>query len=80
MNELKVEVAVIRQRMDEHEKRHDEFMERTDEKLDRLLRESSEWSGARKMMAGIVTVITLIGGAIGFMVHEFWPDGVFGKH
>ena len=80
MDELRIQVAIIKQRMDEHERRHDDFMGRTDEKLDKLLQESSEWSGARKMMAALVTVITIVGAVIGFMVHEFWPEGFWGKH
>ena len=83
---LDVEVARVKARLDGHEIRHDEFMLRTDKRLDeivsclgKLSQESGEWSGIRKALTAIVTLLTLFGAAVGFFLHQFFPHGFMGK-
>lgn len=63
-------------RLAEHEKRHDEFMLRTDKRLEVLISQSDEWAGVRKTLFALATVLTLVGGFVGWIMHEFWPKGL----
>jgi uncharacterized protein YhaN len=67
-------VKEVRIRLMEHEQRHDEFMLRTDMRLEKLIKQSDEWAGVRKTLAIFVTAIMIIGGFIGWAVNSFWPN------
>jgi len=83
--DLQERMARMEARQEKHEHAHDEFMLRTDLRLEtiikqsedrnaaigRLVKQSDEWSGVRKTLAVLVTLITIVGGAIGWTVHEF---------
>ena len=86
MDDLKAQIAVLTQRQTEHERRQaehersiDEFMEETRGALRQLLSESSQWAGARQTFTLLVTMLTLVGGAVGFGLHWFWPNGASGR-
>jgi hypothetical protein len=75
-------VALLKQRMEDHESRHDEFMKRTDASLTQmrdtltvLSRESGEWAGVRKTLSAIAVVLTLAGALVGYVAHYLWSPG-----
>jgi len=65
----------LRARLESHEKRHDEFMLRTDQRLEVLLGQSSEWSGVRKTLGVTVSLVGAFGGVIGWLVHMYLGGG-----
>lgn len=79
-------VAVLESKMEEqkdqllrHETRHNEFMLRTDQRLEitndglkQLLAKANEQKGALWALGMVVTGMTIIGSAIGFVSHEFF--------
>ena len=67
-------LATLRENLDAHEKRQDEFMLRTYQQLEQLLKQSDEWRGVRKTLTIFVTSLTIISGVIGWVVHAFWPN------
>ena len=70
VEDLRSRVVLLEQRFADHERRHNEFMQRTDTTLQTLLKQSSEWAGARKTLAMLVVVIGMVGSAVGFVIHE----------
>ena len=70
MEDLRQRVVLLEQRFADHERRHNDFMQRTDTTLQTLLKQSSEWTGARKTLAVMVAAIGFIGSAVGFVIHE----------
>ena len=69
-------VSVLEAKMEKHESLHSEFMLRTDERLEVLLAQSSEWAGVRKTLAVLVAIVTTVGGFVGWAAHTLWPHGV----
>ena len=83
--DLQERMARMEAKQEQHERSHDEFMLRTDLRLEtiikqseernaaigRLIKQSDEWSGVRKTLTVLVTLITIVGGAIGWTIHEF---------
>ena len=79
MEEVYARLRMLEQRQMEHENRVDDFMLRTDQRLEILLTQSAQWAGARKALAAVVTLVGLIGGVVGFMTHTFFPNGFVGR-
>ena len=79
MEEVYARLRMLEQRQMEHENRVDDFMLRTDRRLEILLTQSAQWAGARKALAAVVTLVGLIGGVVGFMTHTFFPTGFVGR-
>ena len=79
-------VAVMKQRQDDHERRHDEFMTRTDRRFEEALAsihelvlhsqdvkmQMHEWAGIRKTLYALASVIIVVGGFIGWALHWMW--------
>ena len=68
-------IAVLETRLENHETLHNEFMKRTDDRLDILVEQSNQWTGVRKTLTVLVSMITIVGGFMGWMIHEFFPHG-----
>lgn len=73
---MESEMLHLNSRMNTRDKANDEFMLRTDERLDKLVAQSDEWSGVRKTLTVLVSGLVIIGGFIGWVFHEFFPHGV----
>ena len=69
---------MLESRLASHEKLHSEFMLRTDQRLEVLLDQSNQWAGVRKTLGVLVGLISLVGGALGWIFHEVFPQGVHG--
>jgi len=74
-------LTLLESRLTDHERRHDEFMLRTDNRLESLIKSTarmqqqfSEWTGVRKALFAVSSVIVFVGGVIGWMFHYFWPS------
>ena len=86
MEELRMAVAVMKQRQDDHERRHDEFMNRTDKRFEEALKsihelvnhsedvklQMREWAGIRKTLYALASVIIVVGGFLGWVLHWVW--------
>jgi len=76
MSEESDRILMLERRQIEHEKRIDEFMLRTDSRLEVLLTQSAQWTGVRQTLTVIVTIIGFLGAVVGFFVHLFLPNGI----
>ena len=72
---LETEMKHLSAKMAERDKMNDEFMYRTDAALKKLLTQSDEWSGVRKLLVIEGTVIMAVAGVIGWILHELFPHG-----
>ena len=72
---LSAQVAVLKSQLEDQRKRHDEFMLRTDQRLEVLITQSNEWAGVRKAIWAGLTIVGFIGGFLGWVFHEIFPNG-----
>ena len=83
---LRMDYAVMKQRIDDHDRRQDEFMLRTDKRFEEMLDsvhelvvhslevklQMREWTGIRKTLYALASVIVVVGGFIGWALHWIW--------
>ena len=86
VEDLRMQIALMKQRQDDHERRHDEFMVRTDKRFEEALKsihelvdhsqevkmQMHEWAGIRKTLYALASVIIVVGGFIGWVLHWVW--------
>ena len=80
MEEIKIQVALMKQRQETHEQYHDEFMARTDRRLESMVhsmtamqRQLAEWATIRKTLLWVASALVTAGGIAGWLINHFWP-------
>ena len=81
LEDLRMRIALLEQKFGDHERRHNEFMQRTDKSLDALIERSNEWTvalnewaGIRKTLAVMASIVVTLAAGIGWGVHQFWSQ------
>lgn len=77
MDDIRTKIAVLESKLADHERRQREFMDDIEtkvddilEKLTKLMAESNQWAGARRLFTLLLTILAAGSAFIGWLFHQ----------